>query len=671
MNVPVVPPASKTRSDVLNTQNAEASKNSRKQGKDRAKNNTSKRRKRKKKFESDINSQLMLSDNKHTNGSIYTPLQNSGKKGSSSNRDLIVIDSDSEEDISNINPSEENQDSMINSEKPTIEDSNNSGNELENNQDFIAFQFSEDESEDEDDENDSGSESNNKRKRTFSDDGSDEEPLPHKRPDFSLEFPWITRRDLTKNREIADWLTQEIKDFVDYISPSKDEIHARNAAVIRIRKVVSKLWSDAEVRVFGSYATDMYLPGSDIDMVIMSPTGRYDNRSSLYTLSSRLKSSGIAIQVECIAKARVPIIKFVEKESRIHVDVSFERSNGTNAVETIRSWAKQFPCLRYLVMVVKQFLARRKLNNVHAGGLGGFSIICSIANFLTLHPKLASGEIDAEKNLGVLLIEYFELYGKNFNYDRVALKMSSPMGYLIKRDHPNLSSTNRSTFSIAIQDPADPENNISRGSYNIRAIKKAFHGAFDMLTTRCYEIEMLPRKQRYGMSILGNIIKVKGPERDFNDSRDSVMNIVQMDELEGTKGSARTILVNDTDGDDDEDNSYEPTQKKPKYSKSTEFVEISSDEEDDYEPTITINKSTLHHSSSSDDDENYEPTDNRLGTPARPDSGDTTKAGDGIQTPSSGKKSDDSQDSRTNSVSRSVKQSYWSSKGSIVNDISR
>jgi DNA polymerase sigma len=39
-----------------------------------------------------------------------------------------------------------------------------------------------------------------------------------------------------------------------------------------------------------------------------------------------------------------------------------------------------------------------------------------IASFLKIHPKIQSGEIEAENNMGVLLIEFFELvclYSKN------------------------------------------------------------------------------------------------------------------------------------------------------------------------------------------------------------------------------------------------------------------
>jgi non-canonical poly(A) RNA polymerase PAPD5/7 len=334
------------------------------------------------------------------------------------------------------------------------------------------------------------------------------------------EIPWLRDHSATSN--MADWLTKEIRDFVAYVSPVEAEIVARNEAMRRIRELVHELWDDAETHVFGSYATDLYLPGSDIDMVILSDSGRYDRRDYLYQLSSKLRSRGIAKRVETIAKARVPIIKMVEAQTNIHIDISFEKRNGIKTVNTINSWKEMFPDIRCFILVVKQFLARRRLNEVHTGGLGGFSIICMVVSFLKNHPRVASGELSVSENLGVLLIEFFELYGKKFNYDDVGLCMTGRMGYLPKRSNPHLQ--NKKPFALAIEDPNDDTNNISRGSFNIAAIKRAFGGAFDILTARCFDLEEVPYGRRRGKTILGHLVQLKGPARDFEDSTGLVRN---------------------------------------------------------------------------------------------------------------------------------------------------
>jgi DNA polymerase sigma len=691
-----------------------------------------KKRKRVKKLKREINEKFMnIESNQKTHGSRYDTLakqeyseeaSDSGEGAVLSN-DIILLDDD-EDDRASVgdkpgsadstprpqqsNEAAEKEDSIPASKSdPSVYEIDS--NSLSANQDFIAFDLSEDEESKSSNEDSDGSDSDEhhsaservdldskepgarKRKRDLSDDetgANNHSPtIPQKRFDTSLEFPWISRHDHSKETEIADWLTKEIKDFVAYVSPSEAEIHARNTAVTRIRKLIVDLWPDAEVKVFGSYATDMYLPGSDIDMVVLSPDGKYDSRAFLYQLGSRLKSSGIAQKVEVIAKARVPIIKFVDIQSTIHIDVSFERTNGIEAVEIIRSWADEFPCLRYLVVIVKQFLARRKLNNVHNGGMGGYSVICSVVNFLKLHPKVASGVMNPENNLGVLLIEYFELYGKNFNYDKVALKMSGKMGYLIKRKHPAMLPLNgKSMFALAIQDPKDPDNNISRGSFNIRGIKKAFKGAFDMITLRCYELMSLPKNKRKGQSILGDIIRVKGPERDFVDSTSKVMNIARQQ-----FGTYQTNSVNSTPSIDSRPPTPINASPKPGPSSSSvatnmstkcnnindaarkgkpetktvnpiEYFEVSSD--DDYTPELSNLKSAAAPEvialSSSEDEE-----DNDGGAASKIPTG---SAGFSSTTTPNGKGSDEEEKSKTSMISsKTARRSFWATKSGLPN----
>lgn len=387
--------------------------------------------------------------------------------------------------------------------------------ELEENHDFIAFDFDMNDiasSSDEDDglvpaEQVKVSSVNNK-------------PVDAVNP----KYPWLKSNDHTKQLEVSDWLTMEIKDFAKYISPSEEEIKARNSVVHRLNDSITKLWPDAELHCFGSYATDLYLPGSDIDTVIISKSHKYDTRSSMFQLASYIRTNKLGKRIETLSKTKVPIIKLVDPPTGYHIDISFERANGISAAQIIIDWIKNTPGLRELVMIIKQFLSVRKLNEVHTGGLGGFSIICLVYSFLKLHPRVMCESINPLDNLGVLLIEFFELYGFNFGYDKVAIAFKDKNQPIYVKKASNINLLNRSVFSLAIQDPQDPNNNISRGTFNIRDIKRSFGGAYEMLTNKCYEMNVATYKQRLGQSILGDIIEFRGKARDFVDARGQVKN---------------------------------------------------------------------------------------------------------------------------------------------------
>lgn len=473
--------------------------------------------------------------------------------GQSPEKELILVDSD----IENESGGNDRDDGV--SKKGENKDASQEGNELTTNQDFIQFGFL---SSDNDDDSDSDNDNDHKS-------GSTNEPVTEPN---SL-YPWIKDHDHSTQKEIADWLTMEMKDFVSYISPSRAEIVTRNNVINTLKREVSSFWPGTEAHVFGSCATDLYLPGSDIDMVVISSTGDYENRSRLYQLSSFLRAKNLAKNVEVIASAKVPIIKFVDPESNLPIDISFERTNGLDAARRIRRWLLATPGLRELVLVVKQFLRSRKLNNVHVGGLGGYATIIMCYHFMQLHPKISTNTMNAPDNLGVLLIEFFELYGRNFSYDNliisVDLETQLPR-YLLKGRHPSLN-TARNTFSIVIQDPADPSNNITRSSYNLRDLKKAFGGAYQLLVAKCYELNAAPYKERLGQLILGDIIKFKGKERNFVDERHLVQNdalihheeeLISLDDVEndGLEGNDKYYFSDMTVESEEE---YTPLPKKP------------------------------------------------------------------------------------------------------------
>lgn len=64
-------------------------------------------------------------------------------------------------------------------------------------------------------------------------------------------------------------LHDEIENFFDYMAPTQTEHHIRGDVVYRIEKIVKSLWADAEVHVFGSFRTGLYLSTSDIDLVVL------------------------------------------------------------------------------------------------------------------------------------------------------------------------------------------------------------------------------------------------------------------------------------------------------------------------------------------------------------------------------------------------------------------
>ena len=85
------------------------------------------------------------------------------------------------------------------------------------------------------------------------------------------------------------------------------------------------------------------------------------------------------------------------------------------------------------MMLIKLFLSQRGLNEVFSGGLGSYGLTVMVASFLKGHPRIQSGQIDTDKSIGVLLIEFLELYGKLINYNEVGVGIDDDVGVFFNK----------------------------------------------------------------------------------------------------------------------------------------------------------------------------------------------------------------------------------------------
>ncbi|KAI0306661.1 hypothetical protein B0F90DRAFT_1808312 [Multifurca ochricompacta] len=300
----------------------------------------------------------------------------------------------------------------------------------------------------------------------------------------SRKAPWVTDVNWEGSTNVAELLHQEVKAFVNYISPTREEDEVRSLVVTLISQAIQKKIPDAKVLAFGSYETKLYLPLGDIDLVVLSQSMAYSDRITvLHALANTLKRAGITDKVTIIAKAKVPIVKFVTTHGYFPVDISINQENGVEAGRVVTGFLSEMPALRALVLVGKAFLSQRSMNEVFSGGLGSYSIVCLAASFLQMHPKIRRGEINPAQNLGVLVMEFFELYGCYFNYHEVGISLRDGGTYFNKAQR---GWVDYRQSLLSIEDPADPANDISKGSYNIARVRQTFAGAHGIMTAAAY-----------------------------------------------------------------------------------------------------------------------------------------------------------------------------------------
>jgi len=275
--------------------------------------------------------------------------------------------------------------------------------------------------------------------------------------------------------------------------PRDFEEAARNDLIVRVQNSI-RSWvgagaiaRNADVICFGSFASGLYLPTADMDVVAITPQYTQSGLPSLGTSMNQLRKLADHFTKTGMAKAgsatfiwgaKVPLVKFVDRQTGLKVDMSFENESGYTALDTFKTWKSQYPAMPVLVAIVKQILAMRGLNEVFNGGIGGFTTICLVVHLLQTMPELQSGSMDSTQHYGELVMKFLDLYGNKFNHQEVGIMMRHP--YLFDKSKTRVAAK-VNMERLTIIDPNRDNNDIAGGSRHIVTVFDCFRRAFNAL----------------------------------------------------------------------------------------------------------------------------------------------------------------------------------------------
>lgn len=223
-------------------------------------------------------------------------------------------------------------------------------------------------------------------------------------------------------------LGEEVAAFAAYSQRVVDATRPPiDAAIEQIARCVAAIWPQARVTRFGSFATGLWLPSSDVDVVVMdvlpasdaapepkassSSTeagGASSSSSSSPSASTARKApqltdvqaleaiaSGLRGQSDWVARidvvrsAKVPVAKLELRGGR-RVDISIENSHtrrGVEASELVSAYSASLPELQPIVFVLKQFLREKALNDAFTGGLSSYAVtLMAVFLLQQMHP---------------------------------------------------------------------------------------------------------------------------------------------------------------------------------------------------------------------------------------------------------------------------------------------
>ena len=277
----------------------------------------------------------------------------------------------------------------------------------------------------------------------------------------------------TLGRELMHaMLDQDMACFVRNTRARVAKLHKyRAAALHKVQTSAAALWPRAQCKIFGSVATGLSGPASDLDIIVCLPKvmsresepslaragvmqGRHVIKATLQAnLAAFLQNSDWvqADSLRTIESSLVPVIQLTTRhltpldgldipppiaedlpggagtgkdgsageadgEGCVKLDVTFEGPNhqGLAGVSLVLELLQDFPALEPVFLVVKQILSEKNLDNPYTGGLSSFGLVLLITRYLQ-HCNALAVRLGAAAGLGELLAGFLDFVGNQFD----------------------------------------------------------------------------------------------------------------------------------------------------------------------------------------------------------------------------------------------------------------
>ena len=309
---------------------------------------------------------------------------------------------------------------------------------------------------------------------------------------YNYNFEHI--QDKEKNNYIINCLSKDISEFESFVTMQiKSSSNIFQDLLKNVEKAVNECIPDYQVHLYGSHATNLCLPWSDLDVVLIPKNLNMiynksdNNRSLLSKLYENLKSQKWVKDILYISNASIPIIKIysIGIYNNIPIDISIQEEThfGLKCVELVKQYMNQYESLKPLVLSIKNILKRANLNDPYKGGISSYGLILMIIYFLKQQSfagiDISKGENNC--NLGHLFYDFLVYYSFDFEFGKNIIYVKNTPSDLEALKYQNISLGPK----LIIIDPLNPSNNVAKSCFQNMGIKMAFIISLKSLLEDC------------------------------------------------------------------------------------------------------------------------------------------------------------------------------------------
>ncbi|ORZ20004.1 hypothetical protein BCR41DRAFT_369690 [Lobosporangium transversale] len=204
------------------------------------------------------------------------------------------------------------------------------------------------------------------------------EPSVEKVPFSVKDIDFYSDRKYDPYRPSAhafDVITRDAKSLCHNLMPKPEEETRKLALLKRLSEIANEVFDEAEVLPFGSSGNGLALANADMDVCVFLNAKEGEEEVSpvefVERIGDRLEKDSEFENILQLKRARVPIVK-LNHINGIACDIGYQNDLAIWNTRLLRAYCRIDPRLRDIVVVVKTWAKRRKINNPYTGSLSRY-----------------------------------------------------------------------------------------------------------------------------------------------------------------------------------------------------------------------------------------------------------------------------------------------------------
>ncbi|KAG0215669.1 hypothetical protein BGX28_008915 [Mortierella sp. GBA30] len=212
--------------------------------------------------------------------------------------------------------------------------------------------------------------------------GTVKSPLTAKDIDFYSDRKYDPYRP---SSHTFDLLTRDAKVLCEELKPKPEEETRKLALLRRLSDIAIEVFGEAEVLPFGSSGNGLALANADMDVcVFLNAKPGCEEVSPVEfveRIGERLEKDADFENILQLKRARVPIVK-LNHVNGIACDIGYQNDLAIWNTRMLRAYCKIDERVRDIVVIIKLWAKRRKINNPYTGSLSSYAYVLLVIHVL-------------------------------------------------------------------------------------------------------------------------------------------------------------------------------------------------------------------------------------------------------------------------------------------------